>query len=36
MAGQVMLAVGDTLRLQVIVGNVNFDSNDSYSVTFLG
>jgi hypothetical protein len=36
MAGQVKLAVGDTLRLQVIVGNVNFDSNDSYSVTFLG
>jgi len=36
MAGMAKLAVGDTVRLQVLVGNVNFDSNDSYSVTFLG
>jgi hypothetical protein len=36
MAGSIKLAVGDTLRLQVLVGNVKFDSNDSYSVTFLG
>ena len=36
MSGTTRLAVGDTLRLQVITGNVNFDSNDSWSVTFLG
>jgi hypothetical protein len=36
MAGMTKLAVGDTVRLQVIAGNVNFDANDSYSVTFLG
>jgi hypothetical protein len=36
MAGMTKLAVGDTIRLQVLSGNVNFDVNDSYSVTFLG
>jgi hypothetical protein len=36
MAGQIKLAVGDTLRLQVIAGNVNFDSNDSWAVSFIG
>lgn len=36
MSGTAKLAVGDTIRLQVILGNVNFDANDSYSVTFLG
>jgi len=36
MAGMAKLAAGDTIRLQVIAGNVQFDSNDSYSVTFLG
>jgi hypothetical protein len=36
MAGTTKLDVGDTLRLQVLSGNINFDSNDSYSVAFLG
>lgn len=30
------LAVGDTLNLRVLVGTVQFDSNDSWSVAFLG
>jgi hypothetical protein len=36
MAGMAKLAVGDTLRLQVLSGNVRLDSNDSWSVTFIG
>jgi hypothetical protein len=36
MAGMAKLAEGDTIRLQVITGNVQFDTNDSFSVTFLG
>ena len=30
------LAVGDTLVAKILIGNVNFDSNDSWSVAFLG
>lgn len=36
LTGAAKLAVGDTLRLQVISGNVQFDVNDSWSVTFIG
>ena len=36
MSGMIKLAVGDTVRLQALAGNIKFDSNDSYSVTFLG
>lgn len=28
--------VGDTIRLQVVAGNLQFDSNDSWGVTFIG
>jgi hypothetical protein len=30
------LAVGDTLTLKVVAGYINFDSNDNWSVAFLG
>lgn len=30
------LAVGDTLACKVLAGNVNFDGNDNWSVTYLG
>ncbi len=30
------LAVGDTLELQVLAGQINFDVNDNWSVAFLG
>lgn len=30
------LGVGDTLRLKVLAGQVTFDGNDNWSVTFLG
>ena len=36
MSGFAKLAVGDTLRLQVLSGNVRFDTNDSWGVTFIG
>jgi hypothetical protein len=35
-SGYAKLAVGDTLQLKVITGGVEFDSNDSFSITFLG
>jgi hypothetical protein len=36
MSGYARLAVGDTVRLQVITGKVQFDINDSWGVTFIG
>lgn len=30
------LAVGDTLNLKVVLGNINFDGNDNWSVAFIG
>ena len=30
------LAVGDTLACKVLAGNINFDGNDNWSVTYLG
>lgn len=30
------LAVGDTLACKVLSGNINFDANDNWSVTYLG
>ena len=30
------LAVGDTLRIRVFAGQVNFDGNDSFSVAYIG
>ena len=36
MSGYAKLVAGDTLRLQAISGNINFDSNDSWSVTYIG
>ena len=36
LTGDCKLAVGDTLRLQAVAGNVEFDSNDSWGVTFVG
>ena len=35
-SGFANLGVGDTLSLKCIAGNINFDSNDSWGVTFLG
>jgi hypothetical protein len=35
-SGFANLAAGDTLSLKCIAGNINFDSNDSWGVTFLG
>jgi hypothetical protein len=35
-SGYARLAVGDTVRLNVITGNINFDTNDSWGVTFIG
>jgi hypothetical protein len=32
----VKLAVGDTLKFQVLVGTISFDGNDNWSVAFLG
>ena len=32
----VKMAVGDTLALKVLAGQINFDSNDNWSVAFLG
>ena len=36
MTGYAKCAVGDTLRLQVISGNINLDSNDNWGVTYIG
>jgi len=36
MTGYAKCVVGDTIRLQVLSGNVQFDSNDSWGVTFIG
>jgi len=36
MTGYARCIVGDTIRLQVLSGNVNFDSNDSWGVTYIG
>jgi len=36
MNGYARLAVGDTVRLNVISGKVQFDPNDSWGVTFIG
>lgn len=36
MSGYARLAVGDTVRLFVIIGQVRFDANDSWGVTFIG
>lgn len=36
MSGTAKLAAGDTLRLQVLLGNVQFDVNDSWGVTLIG
>lgn len=30
------LAVGDTLKLQVLAGQVNFDGNDNWSIAYIG
>jgi hypothetical protein len=36
MNGYARLGVGDTVRLNVITGKIQFDSNDSWGVTFIG
>jgi hypothetical protein len=36
LTGDCKLAVGDTLRLQAVAGNIEFDANDSWGVTFVG
>ena len=35
-SGQVQLAVGDWLSANVLLGNIQFDQNDNWCVTFLG
>jgi hypothetical protein len=36
MTGYAKCAVGDTLRLRVLSGNINLDSNDSWGITYIG
>ena len=36
MSGYARLAAGDTVRLQVVTGKIQFDINDSWGVTFIG
>jgi len=36
MTGYAKCVAGDTIRLQVITGQVQFDANDSWGVTFIG
>jgi hypothetical protein len=36
MTGYAQLTAGDTLRLRVLTGNINLDSNDSWGVTYIG
>jgi hypothetical protein len=35
-SGYCKLAAGDTLQLKVVTGGVEFDSNDSFGITFIG
>jgi len=35
-SGVVSLAVGDTLKVVVAVGSINFDANDNWGATFVG
>jgi hypothetical protein len=35
-SGTVVLATGDYLSANILVGNVTFDQNDNWSVTYLG
>ena len=35
-SGVINLAVGDNLRARVVLGNVQFDGNDSWTVTYIG
>jgi protein involved in polysaccharide export with SLBB domain len=32
----VKLSVGDTLKIKVVGGEINFDLNDNWSVTYIG
>jgi hypothetical protein len=36
MTGYAKCAAGDTIRLYIVTGNVNFDANDSWGVTYIG
>jgi hypothetical protein len=36
MTGYASMVAGDTLRLRVLTGNVNLDTNDSWGVTYIG
>jgi hypothetical protein len=36
LTGYAQMSAGDTLRMRVLSGNVNFDSNDSWGVTYIG
>lgn len=36
LTGYAKCAAGDTLRLYVVAGNIQFDSNDNWGVTFIG
>ncbi len=36
MTGYAQLVAGDTLRLRVLSGNINLDTNDSWGVTYIG
>ena len=36
MTGYAQLVAGDTLRLRVLTGNINLDSNDSWGITYIG
>ena len=35
-SGVANLIVGDTLRVKVVAGNINFDQNDNWTVTYIG
>jgi hypothetical protein len=36
MTGYAQLVAGDTLRLRVLSGNINLDTNDSWGITYIG
>ncbi len=36
LTGYAQMSAGDTLRLRVLTGNVQFDTNDSWGVTYIG
>jgi hypothetical protein len=36
MTGYAQCVAGDTLRLRVLTGNINLDTNDSWGVTYIG